>query len=51
MNNYDRQEAIDELVAKYTPRELAGFLLDLEDKVEAYKDTFNVDLDEVLEDD
>lgn len=28
MNNFERQEAIDEMVAAHTPRELAGMVLD-----------------------
>ena len=49
MNNFERQEEIDVLVEKYTPRQLADMVIDFEyliDKLETY---LPVSVNEILE--
>lgn len=51
MNNYERQEAIDDLCVKYTNRELASMVLDFEIMIDKLETMLSVSLDEVLRDD
>lgn len=51
MNDYQRQEDIDELCVKYTNRELAAMVLDFEIMIDKLETMLPVSLDEVLEDD
>lgn len=49
MNNFERQEEITELCAKYTNRELAGMLLDAEEKLDILDSILPVSISEMLE--
>lgn len=49
MNNFERQEEITELCAKYTNRELAGMLLDAEEKLDMLDSILPVSVSEMLE--
>ena len=49
MNNFERQEEIDVLVEKYTPRQLAGMIVDFEELMDKLEIYLPVSLDEILE--
>ena len=50
MNNFERQEEITKLCAKYTNRELAGMLLDTEGMLDMLDSILPVSVSEMLED-
>lgn len=49
MNNFERQELISDYVIKFTPRQLASMLIDMEEDRELLDSILSVDVDEMLQ--